>query len=299
MQINRLTEIVFLLLKDERMSAGKLADYFGVSTRTIYRDIDVLSVAGVPIYTEKGKGGGIYLDESYSLKKAMLNKTEQQELMSLLSMRIATGVEKSGLIDKLSGLFKHGEQSIRVDFSSFSNDDGEMQVIFDTLNTCVLEKFTATFGYYNKSGDETTRTVEPLKLIYKHRLWYLYAYCLMRNECRIFRLSRMSQVIKNQERFTRCFDYEKFIADMEYSGELTKVVLWLDKSQKVRVYDEFNRKTIKITEEGDYIVYMNVPPDDWVYGYILGFGENVKVLEPPWLNEKIIQLHKKAIEKLL
>lgn len=298
MQIQRLIETVFLLLKEETLTAKFLAERFQVSTRTIYRDLDILSASGVPVYTDKGRGGGIHILEGFTLKKALLSETEQQELINLLSMKIAVenknDTEK--LIDKLQGLFKQSEQSIIVDFSQFS-DNGQMQAKFDILNKSVIEKKAVEFDYYNNSGAESHRTVEPLKLIFKFKSWYLYAYCTQREENRIFKLQRISNILATSKTFERCFSMQEFEKSVEYPRDLTTVKVQIDCSQKARIFDEFDNSQLIKNDDGTFTATMKIVPEDsWIEGYLMSFGKFVKVLEPQWLNEKLKQLHIEASE---
>jgi len=110
LKINRLLEIVTILLNRETVTAKELADRFGVSSRTIYRDIDALSSAGVPVYTNKGNSGGISLLEDYTLNKAMLSKSESESLLLALKTMGATSYpEADAIIDKLGAIFKNNQ----------------------------------------------------------------------------------------------------------------------------------------------------------------------------------------------
>lgn len=84
MQISRLFEIVYLLLDKKCITAQELADRFEVSARTIYRDIDTLSQAGIPVFASRGKGGGIRLMDNFILNKSVLSKEEQSSILSAL-----------------------------------------------------------------------------------------------------------------------------------------------------------------------------------------------------------------------
>lgn len=80
MQINRLFEIVYILLEKEKVTARELAERFEVSTRTVYRDIEALSCAGIPVYMSKGKGGGVSLLPGFTLNKAVITEGEKAEI---------------------------------------------------------------------------------------------------------------------------------------------------------------------------------------------------------------------------
>ncbi|MEG0388680.1 MAG: HTH domain-containing protein, partial [Niameybacter sp.] len=112
MKINRLLEIVILLLNKKSITAKELANRFEVSTRTIYRDIDDLSAAGIPIYTNKGGGGGIALLEEYTLNKTLLSDLEKEQLLMTLKTLEATQYTKDNqIVEKLGILFSRQQDT--------------------------------------------------------------------------------------------------------------------------------------------------------------------------------------------
>ena len=107
MKENRYFQMVYLLLEKGTMTAPQLAAYFEVSVRTIYRDIDILSAAGIPIYASQGRGGGISIQDNYVLKKSMLSQEEQKHiLMALQSMQVIERESAKSLLLKLSSVFQ-------------------------------------------------------------------------------------------------------------------------------------------------------------------------------------------------
>lgn len=297
MQIQRMTELVFALLKSERMTARSLAERFGVSTRTVYRDIDILSSSGIPILTDKGNGGGISIAEDYRLDKAVLTDAEKQNILTMLTAYHAAvnNDTTAGLLEKLSGIFKTDSSFIEVDFSDWQNDDS-VQKTFDILKCCILDKCVASVAYRNAGGEEQSRELEPLKLIFKHRDWYLYAYCRRRKENRLFKLSRIQKTEKSAERFSRVCAETDIAKKLEWKGDTVNIKLQVTKAMKSRVFEEYPEQCIALTPDGDYIVEQKIPLDNWVIGYILSFGDGAKVVEPHWLREKVRDIHKRAAQ---
>lgn len=112
MQINRLFEIVYILLDKKNVTAKELGERFNVSTRTIYRDIETLSGAGIPVYMSKGKGGGVRLLDHFVLNKSMLSESEQSEILTALSALQSVGqAEAQTALSKLSGIFGKASQT--------------------------------------------------------------------------------------------------------------------------------------------------------------------------------------------
>ena len=185
MQINRLFEIIYILLNKETVTSKELAERFEVSARTIYRDIDILSAAGIPIYTEKGRNGGISLLHDFVLNKTVLTQEERNDILSSLKAVSAVGADRTDTaLKKLGAMFGGGADSwLEIDFSSWAE---------------VIE-----FEYFSGSGERTKREAEPLKLCFKGGSWYLYAFCRFRNDFRFFKLTRIINVKIKEEIFSR------------------------------------------------------------------------------------------------
>lgn len=119
MHESRLFKIVYYLLDKGHATAPELAEKFEVSVRTIYRDIDALSGAGIPIYAETGRNGGIYLMKDFVLDKVVLSEEEKEEILTALqSINTIQNIDGSQIIQKLSAMFHLNiENWIEVDFS--------------------------------------------------------------------------------------------------------------------------------------------------------------------------------------
>lgn len=295
MQIHRLTGIVFMLLKNERSTAKELAERFEVSNRTIYRDIEILSGAGIPIYTDKGNGGGIEIASHYKLSNAILSEEEKRNIItSLKAFNASVNEEKySSLLEKLSGVFKTSNNFIEVDFSDWQNDD-RIQRIFDTLRICIEKKCLAQVEYCNANGDINLRDLEPLKLLFKHKNWYLYAYCRKKSENRLFKLARIRAIKRLDARFERTCEEREIAKNLHWNSDSLEISFTINKKFKGRIFEEFSSTNFVIDESGDYFIKAKMPIDEWVVGYFLSFGEYVKINEPIWLKEKIKEIHKKA-----
>lgn len=299
MQINRLFEMVYILLNKKQVTAKELSEHFEVSTRTIYRDIEALCEAGVPIYTNKGKGGGISLLDNFVLNKSYLSAKEQQEiLVALQSLKAAPYTEPNEVLRKMSALFGNEESEwIEVDFGSW--DEGEKEK-FELIKAAILDKQVLQFDYYNARMEKMNRKVEPLQLSFKERSWYLKGYCRVRKEMRLFKLSRIKHVEKLEEHFVRTLrgsQQEKETFKEGAYRNSQKVRLQIAKSQAYRVFDEFNEEAIEKCEDGSFIVEINCPEDEWLYGYLLSFGSHAKILEPAAISKIIKERLRKALEQ--
>lgn len=295
MQINRLFQIVYILLNKEKVTAKELSEKFEVSQRTIYRDIETLCQCGVPIYTNKGKGGGISLLDSFILNKSVLSSQEQKEILcALQGLNAVNYPDIHNVLSKLSALFGTNNPNwVEVDFSDWSHVQKDRFIL---IKMAVTNKKVICFDYYSSYGEKTYRIVEPLQLWFKDKTWYLKAFCRSKQSMRIFKLTRMKNLKATDDFFERTLPKENpsILNNIPIANVVT-LKLKIDASQAYRVYDEFDESEIYKNEDGSFVVKVSYPEDEWVYGYILSFGYFVEVLEPGYIR-KII---KNRLEKTL
>lgn len=288
MQADRLFSIVYLLLERKQVTAKELAERFEVSQRTIFRDIDALSAAGVPVYARKGSGGGIRLMDQFVLSKSLLTEGEQLDLLAALEgLQAARYPNALSARQKLSALFQRQADSwISVDFSNWGYEEDSL---FDTLKTATLQRQAVRFDYYGRSGERTRREVEPLKLRFQHRAWYLYAFCCEKQQPRLFKLSRIRGLELTDRVFAREPQADPSIGWGETmpppAASTEEVRFWLDASQAYRACDEFPPEWIDWQPDGSMIVAMAYDADEWLCGYLLSFGFHARVLSPPRLRD--------------
>ena len=280
MQINRLFEIIYILLNKKSITAKELADRFEVSVRTIYRDIDTLSSAGIPIYASQGKGGGISLLDDYVLDKSVLSEREQNEILyALQSLSITQAPETSRVLAKLSSLFnKNRTNWIEVDFSPWGSDE-KRTCQFTLIKDAILSFRIIEFNYVSSSGEKIIRRVEPVKLIFKVNAWYLQAFCLTRKTYRTFKITRMSDVLMTPEFFSER-DLEGFKENNQVQKTQIDVCLNISAEGAYRVYDEFDEKDITKNKDSSYTVKASMPNGEWIYNYLFSYGPLLEVIEP-------------------
>lgn len=293
MQINRLFEMIYILLEKENVTAKELAEHFGVSVRTIYRDIDVLSRSNIPIYTNQGKGGGINLLDNFILDKSLISEDEQNQILfALQSLEKLNVNNEKMLLDKMSILFNKATRDwIEIDFSSWKTDSAQNE-IFNKIKETILNKKVVEITYFNSYGEENIRQVEPLQIWFKDKSWYIKAFCRLKQDYRIFKIARIRDIKILDEHFERDLPVEK---EEKTKFKVISLKLEISKKMTYRVYDEFEKENISKNENGDFIVKVKYPENEWVYGYILSFGEYVKVLSPEYAKNII----KKRLEKTI
>lgn len=299
MKENRYFQMVYLLLEKGTMTAPELAEYFEVSVRTIYRDIDILSSAGIPVYATQGKGGGISIQENFILKKSVLSEQEQtQILMSLQGIRLVGDEYTKTLLSKLSGVFqKQNVNWLEIDFSSWTKT-GAGKNNFQKLQTAIFKSKIVSFYYYSGKGEVLKRVVEPLKLVYKSADWYLYGYCSTRNDFRFFKLTRIKNLELMDDEYTRSIPDQIFVEEEKFEMETIKVTLLFDKSMSFRVYDKFDDEVTK-NQDGSLTVETVMPNNELLFSYILSCGDKVEVLSPQSLRKIISERAKKIHEKYI
>lgn len=285
MRDSRLFRILYYVLEKGKVTANELSEKFEVSVRTIYRDIDVISSAGIPIYATQGKGGGIEIADDFVLKKSLLSEKEQEQI--LVALKGLEGINKqyeNELLTKLSAFFKIKNTNwIEVDFTNWQRGN-EYDELFNDIKSAIINKNIIRFTYFSSNEKETSREVKPIRLLFKGWDWYVYTFCLLRNEFRYFKLSRIRDLKILDENFEDSYEDVVLIKKMEYK-DTVHVKLKFDRKVAFRVYDEMG--DIKEDEEGNLYAEIELPNDYNLYNYIFSFGESVEVLEPIEIRNKI------------
>ena len=295
MQINRLFKIIYILLNKQQVTAKELASQFEVSTRTIYRDVETLSGAGIPIYMSQGKGGGISLLPDYILNKAVITEQEKTDLLSSLGAVGAVSLEDmQETLDKFRSLFgSNSTDWIEVDFGFWS--DGEKETdLFQKIKTSILQWQVVQFYYMNVKGESLLREVEPIKLVFKGSAWYLYGYCRLRKDYRFFKLKRIRNLVVLKEQF-KPHPVRQVLQDAEYreQDKHIKVKMKIAKELAFRGYDEF--AYCEVQPDGSIIAETYMPDEDWLANFLLSYGEMCEIIEPQELRGKM----KEKLTKLL
>lgn len=302
--LNRLLSIIYILMNKGTVTAKELAERFEVSTRTIYRDIENLSMAGIPVYAQQGKNGGISLSEQFVLNKMLVTKEEQTQILAALTSLQETGAgQEQDTLMKL-GEFFHADPVnwVSIDFSDWS---GHRQQLFEQIRDAILNHRVLVFDYYGTYGDMSHRTVEPVQLLFKEYTWYVRAYCRTRHAMRLFKVLRMKRVQISEESFQpdeSRLDVESdkdllknadILKDVGMQEEPVTVEMVIEKREAYRIYDRFAEEEITVQPNGDFLIHMKCFPDDWNYGVVLSFGPSLKVVGPESFRREIADRIKK------
>ena len=300
MQISRLFETIYILLDKKSVTAKELAEHFGVSRRTICRDIDTLSAAGIPIYTERGKGGGISLLPDFVLNKSILSEQEQNEILSALHGLSSIKTDDTHqILQKLSTIFnKNTTNWLEVDYSGWTHESNN----FNNFKTAILERRVVVFDYYNSHGDKTPRRVEPIQIWFKSKSWYLKGFCLTKQGMRLYKLSRIKNLTVTEEIFAERASLEVSgnpILNIYEGGKNVNLKLRIEPEKAYRVFDDFYESMVEKQPDGSFIVTVTWPEDSWLYGFILSFGKYVEVMEPKHIRNIIKEEAEKISQKYI
>lgn len=308
--VSRQLGIVYLLMKKKNMTASELAARYEVSVRTIYRDVEALSIAGIPIYARKGKNGGISLTEQFVFDKLLVSEKEQKQILAALTSLDEIGAQEGqSTLKKLGDFFKVEPKNwVAVDFSDWS---GRRQELYEEIKQAILFNHVLTFDYYGQYSEMSQRTVEPRQLLFKEYTWYLSAFCRDRQAMRLFKVLRMKRVKMLPETFqpgcgskeeapaekleSNASNMEAQSVSAEGGHKDAKVTIHIAASEAYRVYDRFEEEEITVLASGDFLINTRCSVDDWVYGMLLSFGPSAELLSPKYMREEM----KKRIGKML
>ncbi len=295
--LERLLSIIYILMNKGTVTAGELAERFEVSTRTIYRDIEALSMAGIPVYCKKGKNGGISLTEEFVLNKMLITREEQQEILAALVGLKETEVsgknKEEDTLKKLGEFFQAEPVPwVDIDLSDWS---GLRKQMYEDIRQAILTRRVVEFDYYGQNRPMSHRVVEPVQLQFKEYTWYLRAFCRERQDFRTFKLFRMQRVNVREETFVPKKEKSAETNDStivepqapEPEFPVTPLTIWIDKKEAYRVYDRFDESELTQLPDGNFLARCAYPLDEWVYSLILWFGPSAKVLEPEFIRTEV------------
>ncbi|MNI38688.1 HTH domain protein [compost metagenome] len=298
MKIDRLLSIVILLMNRPLIQAKELADMFEVSVRTIYRDIESINGAGIPVVTYQGAGGGIGLMEGFRLDRNVLTQHELADIFSALqSVSSYGGGEHNLLMEKISSVippsqstaFRSKTTQLIVDFSPWGMK-GPLEGRLSLIKEALEEAVAVSFEYVSAEGTVSRRSVEPYTLVFKGQSWYLYGLCAERDDFRMFKLLRMKSLVKENRSYVRRdvpvqeLPWSSGWADP--SATLTVVVRFTAEGKHL-AEDYFDYSELQPDGNGGYTVTVYYPEDTWLYGFLLGFGAAAEVLEPEHIRRKL------------
>ncbi|MFP5201950.1 MULTISPECIES: helix-turn-helix transcriptional regulator [Bacillus] len=295
MKIDRILSIVMLLISKKQVQAKDLAELHEVSVRTIYRDIETINQAGIPVVTTQGAGGGISLVDDYRLEKKLFTDDDIELILTALeSMTSAYSFKESEhVLKKIKSLIppnideSEKQHHVFIDLSSWGKDS-QAEKKLQLIHTAASAQQYIQFTYRNAKGEILPRKVEPYTLVLKGRHWYLYAFCCVKNAFRLFKLTRMTDLITISAYFRpkRIKNEEKPWNDSWHEEpSVTTLTLRLTEASVGKVKEWVDENELIVCSDGTYLAAMTVPQDDWLHSFLFHLGPDVDILSPQHIKE--------------
>ena len=289
MKIDRLLGIINILTQKDMATAPELAERFEVSRRTINRDIEDICRAGIPIATRQGSGGGISIERNYKLDKKLINNRELEEILTAL--KGLNSVRKSkdiGLL--LNKLIPKNESELKfsdvITIDLASHYKASLSDKIERIKGATNDGRTIKFTYYNRSG-RYEREIEPYIITFKWADWYVFGYCLYKNDFRMFKLNRLWGLDVTEKRFEKREILKK---DRDFDAHLTDENPFeaiFDKSVEYLLVENYGPSSYTETDDGKLLLKGSYTNLDFIVSWLLGFGGKAQVLSPPELAEEI------------
>jgi predicted DNA-binding transcriptional regulator YafY len=296
MKLDRLLSIVVLLLNRERITAADLAKRFEVALRTIYRDLDAINEAGIPIVAYPGPGGGYGIDPAYTIDRRLLGLEDLRAMIAALKGVNAALEDRAigSALEKIESMAPRGrsqeflEDRVVIDLFPWGRRDEERRLV-KVLEPAIAERRIVKFEYSSYGRKAESRVVEPMTLVFKAYAWYLWGFCRLRGGYRIFKLSRMRCLELSLERFKR--RPESYERDIEIAPPpMTSIVIRVEAARAAEAEEWFGGEELE-SGEGDGLLFrLSLPEGDWILKTLLGFGPGIEILEPADLREKFVAM---------
>lgn len=289
MKSERQLTILTILLQKDSITVSELAKKLEVSKRTIQRDIDALSLSGIPIVTKQGIGGGISIVDSFKLNKTLLTDDEMAAILS--GLRSLDSISKNNsnryLMEKLkegSSSVVTGSEYMLIDLSSWFHDSITDKI--NTLKEAINSRRVVSFRYISPTSDEI-RKVEPYYLVFRWSNWYLWAHSIERSAMRLFKLNRIEKIIVLDEKYSDRNPELPELLNQNIFEQGPKVSVAFDPSVKWRVYENFGKENISTLPDGRILFKGNYADEDYFLTFLLTFRDKAEILEPEYLREKL------------
>lgn len=290
MKIDRLIGILSVLLQEEKVTAPELAEKFEVSRRTINRDIEDLCMAGIPIQTEQGAGGGIRIMDGYRMDRTLLTSKDMQMILAgIRSLDSVSGSHYySRLMEKIktgSSDFVSGRDSILIDLSSWYKDSLAPKI--EVIQTAIEERRLLSFVYYSPKG-ESVRKIEPYFLVFKWSSWYVWGWCCEREDFRLFKLNRMDRTEIAEERYeVRAVPAPDLSNEKIFPGKI-RVKAVFEPEMRWRLVEEFGPSCFEVQADGKLLFHCEYTDIEHMVQWLLTFRDQVEVLEPEEIRREIL-----------
>lgn len=299
MKIDRLIGILSILLQQKKVTAPYLAEKFEVSRRTVNRDIEALCKAGIPVVTTQGANGGISIMEGYTIDRTLLTSSDMQAILAgLRSLDSVSGTNRYGqLMDRLTGNASNalrGGPYVQIDLASWYKSSLTPKI--EMIRKAIEQQEWLTFMYYGPKG-ESRRKIEPYYLVFQWANWYVWGWCAAREDFRLFKLNRMSELQCAGGKFEKRpvpvpdLSVEKiFPVNFQIKALFQPECKW-------RVIEEYGKDSYTELPDGKLMLSIAYTDKENLLSWLLSFGGKAELLEPAELRQDMAQMGKKIWQK--
>ena len=309
MRLERLLAITIMLINRRRVTAPDLAEHFGVSIRTIYRDIDAIKAADIPVVSVPGYDGGFKIMDNYRITRQLLTFDDMVSVITTLRgiNQTLNSADLSSAIEKIECLVpeeREAEFARRSELLAFDavpwSFVKRQEEHLAALYEYAFSRWMVSFVYTDYYANESRRTVEPMTLVFKSNCWYLFGYCLVKNDFRIFRLSRIRDLAPTGASFIRREgSWKSVLSDPPQPKKPTLLTLRFAPHTRVKIEDCFESNQLEIQPDGMIIVTCEFDDDAWIYPWLLSFADEVEVVAPAVIRESFLALLGKIRKKYI
>lgn len=300
MKIDRLIAIIMILLNQDKITAKNLSKIFEVSLRTIYRDLETLNQAGIPITTLSGPGNGISILNSYKVEKKFFTTSDIINLLTALEnfQNNLPNNEYTNTLVKIKSMIPTKEEKIlnfkanqiKIDLSLWIGKNTDLDKI-DFIKNALNNQYILKFEYRDTENKTTVREIEPYCLLLKGEFWYLQGYCLLRKDFRTFKILRMKKLYIIKSKFElRNFPAQDFKISHSKNEDLRIYKLKVHKDAVDKIISRFGEKCLTIFTEEYYIAKVYMPINGLAFNYLLSFGDKCECLEPLEVRKKLYHI---------
>lgn len=303
MKYQIMIKILMLLLSRRKVCAREIAERYEISVRSVYRYIEELCVAGIPIDVARGRYGGLTIADTYRLPVGYFTKDEYTAAVNALTAMSSQVSDEAVLtaLEKLQRQIKseRADTSVSGGIIVDGGTWGDTKKFSDKMAVCeraVNESLCLDIDYISRSGEHSRRIIDPHVLIFKQNVWYVYAFCHTKQSFRTFKIGRIKSARFTGKTFEkREISREEIPLNFGYrSEELIELVLEIDKEKLPDAEEWIGIDNIEPRGK-KFVAEVSVPDDDGLVSKILGFGGGVKVVSPAALREKVIAAAKNII----
>lgn len=290
MKIDRLLGILSILMQEEKVTAPFLAERFEVSRRTINRDVEDLCKAGIPLVTTQGSGGGISVMEGYRIDRTVFTRKEMEAILAGLKSldSVSDNRRYQRVMDKFAlqkGVVSGGNGSVLIDLSSYYKST--LSPKMELIQNAIHDHQMIAFDYYGPK-EESIRRIEPYRLVFQWAGWYVWGFCMVRQDFRLFKLNRILNL--HTDGLFEARELPEYQIKMElyrtFPGAIEAEIIFA-RSVKWRLIDEYGVESFTEQADGTLLFRFGFADEENLLGWVLSFGEEAELVKPERLRYRL------------